>query len=126
MLMDNMSRGIILLPDGLYFLSLCKALCVHYKTPKAIFKTIYWATLKENYSNTPWAGISVLQMLLFQHKNWPNYGSFVRNRIFYFSLFYEIVNLSLTLLLLIEIWKFNKFTCCFFNYYYYLQCFFFT
>ncbi|ESR45864.1 hypothetical protein WN944_006892 [Citrus x changshan-huyou] len=55
MLLNNLSRGTTLLSDSFYFSGLCKGLNDHCK------RTCYkWrANLKQNYFNTPWAGISV-------------------------------------------------------------------
>ncbi|ESR45849.1 hypothetical protein CICLE_v10003209mg [Citrus x clementina] len=54
-LINNLSRGTTLLSDSFYFSGLCKGLNDHCK------RTCYkWrANLKQNYFNTPWAGISV-------------------------------------------------------------------
>lgn len=54
-LINNLSRGTTLLADRFYFSGLCKGLNDHCK------RTCYkWrANLKQNYFNTPWAGISV-------------------------------------------------------------------
>lgn len=82
-LINNLSRGTTMLPDSFYFSSLCEALHVHCKSPRNRWR----ANLKQNYFNTPWAGISVfaavfliiltvvqavfsvLQVLLSQPKN---------------------------------------------------------